>query len=475
MTTIPDTAVSCNRRVHIVLIPGFGGFDALGRIEYYTGTTERLQRWLAAGGSRGQAVVLHYFDDLPTAAVATRAERLRAYLAKRIARREIEDGDSIALVGHSTGGLDIRRLLFPKGRPPELHVDGGAAVGARTRATAMYVDHPTILNKVTRVVFISVPQYGTNIADWVRGHAPLRRVVIADLGWGIRRRRGPEVLSSLLCQLGRLAREPDLVLAACDALNETRASRKEPIRRANAEEAASQLRLWVQLMVDDFAVIDDLASFTNPQKNSASPAHYSEVDRRDERDQWQKYGIQTMSIATVGRRAFKFKAGELAAPFDFRNPRTWPTEQLVDDAGQMDISYLLTNRACAGGSFRIRNSTFPTSLVELSEDIANLNSSLFDDAKLGPCGPKPGEALEVWDNDGIVTTASMLWPNGGETRLVAADHLDIVGHYVLRKTIPSPDASGRRYTSVDALKSHTEFAQDEFDQVWKDVFDFCVS
>jgi triacylglycerol lipase len=80
----------------------------------------------------------------------------------------------------------------------------------------------------------------------------------------------------------------------------------------------------------------------------------------------------------------------------------------------------------------------------------------------------------VWDNDGIVNTTSMLWPDLEKTRLVAADHLDIVGHYLLRETVPS-DTSGRRYASVDALKSHTQFTQNEFDDVWKEVFDFCVS
>jgi len=322
---------------------------------------------------------------------------------------------------------------------------------------------------------MSVPQYGTNIADWVRAHAPLRRLLIAELGWGIRRRRGPELISVLLGQLQRVAREPDLVLAARDALNETTAPRSDPIRRAYAEEAGSQLRLWVQHTVDDFGAIDDLASFTRPPANSRSPAHYTEDDRRNERIEWDQHEIQTMSIATVARRAFRLDAGKLAAPFDFSDPRTWPTQRLLGDADQMDISYLLANRACAGGLFRIGDSSFPPSLAELCEDVAKLNVSLFNDAKLKGSGPMRGEALEVWDNDGIVNSASMLWPNGADTRLVAADHLDIVGHFVLRPTMPSPDASGRLYASVDALKSHTEFAQDEFDHVWKAGFDFCVS
>jgi hypothetical protein len=108
-------------------------------------------------------------------------------------------------------------------------------------------------------------------------------------------------------------------------------------------------------------------------------------------------------------------------------------------------------------------------------DIGRLDTSLFDAAKLRPSGPKPGEGLAVWDNDGIVNTASMLWPDLEHTRLVAADPLDIVGHYLARETVPCPDASGRHHTAYDGLGSHSAFTQDEFDHVWKDIFDFCVS
>src|SRR5512142_478326 len=88
-------------RSHIILVPGFGGFDALGRIEYYAGITRLFQNWLDDHPDRH--VVLHYFDNLPTASVVTRANRLRKYIAKRMARREIAPGEFIVLVGHSTG------------------------------------------------------------------------------------------------------------------------------------------------------------------------------------------------------------------------------------------------------------------------------------------------------------------------------------------------------------------------------------
>jgi triacylglycerol esterase/lipase EstA (alpha/beta hydrolase family) len=99
---------SAPNKCHIVLLPGFGGFDALGRVNYYAGITRLFQRWVKRHPQAD--AMLHYFDNLPTAAVVTRAERLRKYLAKRMARGEMRDGENIILVGHSTGGLDIRRL-----------------------------------------------------------------------------------------------------------------------------------------------------------------------------------------------------------------------------------------------------------------------------------------------------------------------------------------------------------------------------
>src|SRR3954468_13526356 len=96
-------------RLHLVFVPGFGGFDALGEIEYYAGTTDVFQAW--CGQRRedgwGDRVVAHYFDNLPTAGVRTRARLLREYLTSRAKRHEFRVGaDRIALIAHSTGCLD---------------------------------------------------------------------------------------------------------------------------------------------------------------------------------------------------------------------------------------------------------------------------------------------------------------------------------------------------------------------------------
>ena len=259
-------------RLHVVLVPGFAGFDALGQLEYYAGVTDAYRRWCdKTAKSRRRAVVLHYFDNLPTAAVATRAERLRAYLAKRIARGEIQTEDKIALVGHSTGGLDIRRMLFAKENTRQervLHLDGGDRSDSTARLrgavrTAVEVRQSDICRAVDCLVFLSVPQWGTNIADWTRNHGPLRCAVVEELHLAVEAARRPRIdqaLTGVLGQVGYLVHDPDIVLAAQDALRESTAPLQPPGPRADAEQAGSQLRLWLQHAVDDFAAINDLTS-----------------------------------------------------------------------------------------------------------------------------------------------------------------------------------------------------------------------
>jgi triacylglycerol esterase/lipase EstA (alpha/beta hydrolase family) len=146
------------KRCHIVFIPGFGGFDALGGVNYYAGVTELFQDWTHDHDQHWTAddpdVALHYFDNLPTAAVVTRAQRLRNYLAKRMARGEIrcDRDDDIILIGHSTGGLDIRRLICD--------LDLGRAMNAQIRVDGVHhraIEPGELRRCIKRVVFLSVP------------------------------------------------------------------------------------------------------------------------------------------------------------------------------------------------------------------------------------------------------------------------------------------------------------------------------
>ncbi len=429
-----------HERTHVVLVPGFGGFDALGQVEYYAGVTELFEAWSKAAG---KAAVLHYFDNFPTAGVETRAARLARFLAKRMVRGQIAAGDPIVLVGHSTGGLDIRQLV--------LDLDG-----ARLPVVAdgrVDMDPGRILPQVRRVVFLSVPHWGTNIADWVRSHKALRERAIADLRKLV---AGSQVrvvdrIEEWLAGRAYDVYDADLLLAVQDALSEANEANgcPGPMRTAEAHEAASELALYLRHMASDFRVIDDL-TVEPAERRPRSPAHLKCVDRRREQRLWNRLGIDVLTYATVADPPFPFVAGKPAPVWQLADPCAW-REITAGTAmsSDTDITYRLCYRACAGGPFQI-----PHMAGQVTSDLTSSGA----------------RAIQVWDNDGIVNTASMLWPRGPNV-LVSADHLDIVGHYQLTRADPR---SGRRYLSYDALKSCPRFTDEMFTRVWTDVFRFAV-
>jgi pimeloyl-ACP methyl ester carboxylesterase len=429
-------------RTHIVLIPGFGGFDALGKVEYYAGLTPLFDDWKNdRKKSVKPAVVLHYFDNLPCAAVVTRASRLRSYVAKRIARGEILEDDAVILVGHSTGGLDIRQLISDLHRPENdpVHVDGGKDIPIAT-----------IRHCVRGIVFLSVPHWGTNIADWVRSYPVWRKAVISQLRAGAAGAEffpldwiQPRLAAGAACITGA-----DLLLAVEDALTEANArhGKPSPQRTADAHEAASDLGLYLRHMASDFHVIDDLAS-KRPEEGPLSPAHYDMARRSKELKRWT---WPTRSYVTIADPPFRFPPGAPAPVWSLADLSTYP--EISKDAQMSagtDMFYRMCYRACAGGPFR-------------RPRLAGKVTRTLDGA--------PPPPIEVWDNDGIVNTASMLWPKG-EIVLVPCDHLDIVGHYTL---VEAERGGGRRYRVYDALESMPRFTAAAFKQVWTEVFDFCV-
>ena len=435
-------------RSHIILVPGFGGFDALGRIEYYAGITRLFQNWL--DHHPDLRVVLHYFDNLPTAAVVTRAYRLRKYLAKRIARREIAPGETIVLVGHSTGGLDIRQLLWDLHHleNPSVPVDGGAAVPVEE-----------IRGCIDGVVFLSVPHWGTNIAEWVYRHSVLRTAVTVDLRAAF---EGSQLylvdrFEAGLAEGAAGLTGAEILLALRDTLTEANDDWSgDATRVSDAQEAASDLQLYFRQIATNFHVIEDLSPVPHPGQRS--PAHFNDGERKEELESWEDPLIRTLSYATVGGRALQFRSGRAAPVFSLANPLDYV--EVLQACGQSkgtDLGYRFCYRACAGG---------PLEVPRMAGSIGRV------------LGPQPPVPLEVWDNDGIVNTVSMLWP-GEENVLVQADHLDIVGHYHLRRARQEPHQKGtlpptRIYESYDTLKSAPQFEQKVFDKVWQEIFFFAA-
>jgi len=152
---------------------------------------------------------------------------------------------------------------------------------------------------------------------------------------------------------------------------------------------------------------------------------------------------------TLGKRPFRFDPGRPAPPWELAKPWTYPeiTKDAALSAGT-DIVYRTCYRACAGGPFKR-----PLRWGKVTRCL----------------GRSPQHPIEVWDNDGIVNTASMLWPKG-ENVLVSADHMDIVGQY---KPIPADPGGSRKYRAYDLLKSDSGFGDTIFKEVWKEIFAFC--
>ncbi len=441
-----------SRRIHFVLVPGFAGFDALGQLEYYAGVTSVFRTWRDKHGH--QSTALHYFDNFPTASVVTRAERLRRYLTRRIARGEFHLKDSIALVGHSTGGLDIRRLLC------DLMDDASVETAYSTdggEGSSFNVPAETTLSMINRVTFLSVPQRGTNIADWVCAHDMGRSILVSDLRVSVALSQLPLVnkLQNWVSSRAADATDLDLFHAVEDCLREAETGgTHDPMRVAMSQEAASQLELYLRHIATDFGAIKDLTS-QSVDGTTESPAHYSFEQREEEKQRWENHNIETRSYATVGTCPFSFDSSGPVPVWDLSKPWTYPEcTSHAGSASETDITYRTCYRACAGGPF-----AFPT------DDPTFLPRATYLDSSLE-------RQIEVWDNDGIVNTASMLWPHGVETRLVNGDHMDIVGHY--RRTVDHSPDDGREYDAYDLLRSGTPF-DETFGRVWNDIFDFCSS
>jgi triacylglycerol lipase len=128
-----------DRTHHVYLVPGFLGFVNLGRITYF-GHVQRVlaERFTALGfGAR-----IHVVRTPPTASLPARAARL----AETIAATAPPGNAALHLIGHSSGGLDVRLLTAPGVRLPT------------------GVDVERLAGRVRTVVTVSTPHYGTPLA-----------------------------------------------------------------------------------------------------------------------------------------------------------------------------------------------------------------------------------------------------------------------------------------------------------------------
>lgn len=383
-------------RHHMILVPGFGGFDALGELLYYSKVLDVLRE--------KESPCVHFFPNLPMASVAARAEALVVWVGKRVERGIIQGDDQIHLVGHSTGGLDIRQML----------------------AMLVETNRTEILEHVRSVQCISTPHRGTNLARWVGWLGPLFRcgATGAVRSMHCLGSHGTGALGRALRCLCRRGATPDWGDALIDALSDTCQCGTTGYKAAEARETYYHLLQWVENMARDTGAISDLM-----------PPRVCGCSRES---------MQT--------------------------PTQWPDDHrdrmlhalLTRDVRVRSIATVAQSRSSSCCDW-LETFTFLHKVIGTCPP-DSLSPSPYS-GKLTILGTDVERSVGRADNDGIVNTVSMIWPNENETRLVEADHGDIIGHY------PQVESEG----SYDLLRSQPTFSKERFEDVWARVRCFAVN
>jgi hypothetical protein len=362
----------------VVLVPGFFGFGSFGPagapiIEYFKFARAVLRAEL---GPRA-AILVH--QPPPTGPLAVRAESLHRRLESLVTDgHEGEAVDRIALVGHSSGGVDARlvanrRFLWP----------GAPASDVRER----------VLSRIASVVTVSAPHRGTPLAQNLR---PGMELAIPGL-W----------LASIIASRDTLT-VAGHVGALLEALQEIVVRKSTPeaeliARLADVDPGtATDIRRFLDEVVRDHRLVGDL---TVPAMDLLNRAIAGGDHPR------------LSCFVTVSPRPGR-ALSDLA--------------ELARDPVRRAL-YVLTQRLTAGAP--------PT-------------------AARWPVGPwvlgRPRRlrADEPAANDGIVPAWSQTL-DGRATSLIAADHLDIIGHF---------DGAGATF-----LRSSSGFDHDRFEAAWRRI------
>jgi triacylglycerol lipase len=125
-------------RQHVYLSPGMFGFGRLGSYDYFTHVERELTARFAAAGHELET---HVLDELPTASIRRRATRLAEIV------QHTSGNDPIHLLGHSTGGLDVRLVASPATR----------SIPAATLAW---------LPRLRSITTMNTPHFGTPLAGF---------------------------------------------------------------------------------------------------------------------------------------------------------------------------------------------------------------------------------------------------------------------------------------------------------------------
>jgi hypothetical protein len=333
---------------------------------------------------------------------------LRHWLEARWKRKLIGPEDSLHLVGHSTGGLDLRQLL----------TDFRLRQQERSATEA----EDEVLTRLQSVQFLSTPQRGTGLAYHLNRPAPrllLARPVLRlayESARGLRE-HGLSLSSRVLRLLLRrpsALREHNWIDALLDTLERCH-SREGDWEGARARANYFELLRWLLHMASDSSAMGDLSPV--PLLGAPpSPAHTE--DPAEERDFLRSRGIRFSSIVTVARPS---------------------PERGLDLFNHLYALTAARPHERLGGPREVR---------------------LLSD-------PEHTLPLEPHDNDGLVNSVSMVWPDEESCWAVEADHADVIGHFEYE-----PPAHGGGLSRYDLLTSRSGFGAEQFRALWRKIGGF---
>ncbi len=125
----------------VYFVPGMFGFGRIAGYDYFTHVRQGIEQRFAAAGLKVQ------FEDAPTPPTSSLRYRARV-LANTIARTAGEGDSPIHLVGHSTGGLDVRLVMSPY-----------ADLGGGNEPLAWR-------SRVVSTIMVNTPNHGTPVAGY---------------------------------------------------------------------------------------------------------------------------------------------------------------------------------------------------------------------------------------------------------------------------------------------------------------------
>jgi triacylglycerol lipase len=226
-----------DRTHHIYLVPGFLGFANLGRITYFGHVRRVLTERIAALGLEPH---VHIVRTPPTASIPVRAARV-AEVIDATAQR---GGAPLHLIGHSSGGLDVRLLTAP-----------GVALSTT-------LDVERLAARVRAVVTVATPHHGTPLASFfttLRGQQLMQLLCLSTiyvLNFGYLPLAALLWMGSLLVRFGGLVADSELLDELFGRLLEDFTPRRRRAVRGLLREVVSDQALMVQLTPEAMEVFN---------------------------------------------------------------------------------------------------------------------------------------------------------------------------------------------------------------------------